>query len=256
MNTIDEQAVRDQLARAVAPLDPVAPPLDVLRASASRRRRIRYSVGGGLAAAAAAIAAVILVVVPGDGSKQVTIGKAPSAESLAAFAATQHGKHIAGPIESSSGFYGAFAVKKGVEVVRFIDGSWQQDGAVITKYGPGRWVSQLSDGGAVVPGRPSFAMRYVGGDVSYFGGVIYLANEGLGSRGWVPAHFGKCSNRELSCSYSGETQPYGHVVRGRFVSIHNDCTPYCAAGTDYRVTWQWDGMKRQFTVASERPIKQ
>jgi hypothetical protein len=253
VNAIDEQSIRDQLQRAVAPLDPVAPPLDTLRVQGARRRRVRWTSGAGLTAAAAAIVAVVIVVLPSDGSNQVNVAKAPSAESLATYAAAQHGKHVAGPIESSSGYYGAFAVTQGVEVVRYVDGAWQQDGPVITKYGPGRWVMRLSDGGGVIPARPSFAMRYVGGDVSYFGGVVYLTDEGLASRGWVAARFGKCSNKNLSCAYAGATQPYGHVVRGRFVSVSNDCKPYCAAGTQYRVTWQWNTAKRRFQVASTHP---
>jgi hypothetical protein len=252
VNAIDEQAIREQLESAVAPLDPDAPPLELLRTRAVRRRRLRYSIGAGLTAAAAAIVAVVLVVVPGDGSKQqVSVDRAPSADSLAAFAATQHGKHVAGPIESTSGFYGAFAVKKGVEVVRYVDGAWQADGAVITDYGPGRWVVSLSGAGSVVPGVPSFVMRYRGGDVSYFGGVVALA-DGV----WRAAEFATCSNRELSCWNPGTEQPYGHVVNGRFVSIHNDCTPYCAAGTDYRVTWKWYRAAGRFTVFSEHAIRE
>lgn len=251
MNTIDERAIRDQLERAVAPLDPVAPPLDALRERAARRRRLHYSLGAGVAVAAAAIVAVVLVVVPGGGSSKVVVGTAPSTDSLKAYAAAHHGKHVAGPIESGSGFFGAFAVKRGIQVVHYVAGEWQSDGAVVTKYGPGRWVMKIADAGAIIPGHPAFVERYQGGDVSYFGGV--LSNVG-GS--WQAVRFAKCKQKELSCTYAGTSQPYGHIQGGRFVSIHNDCTPYCAAGTEYRVTWRWDAAAHHFTEASGHAIQE
>lgn len=254
MNAVDERSIREQLERALAPLDPAAPPLDTLRAQAARRRRFRYSIGAGLTTVAAGIVVAVLIVVPGGKPKSVVVGNGPARDSLAAFAAAQHGKHLAGPIESSSGYYGAFTVKKGIQVARYAAGAWRLDGDVITKYGPGRWVVKMSDGGGVIPGRPSFQMRYQGGDVSYFGGVFFLADENSGHATWRAARFGRCNLKKVSCYYPGETQPYGHVVDGVFTSIHNDCTPYCAAGTDYRFTWKWDSPEQRFTVATHHAI--
>jgi hypothetical protein len=242
---IDEQAIREQLERAVAPLDPAAPPLEMLRARATRRRRLQYAIGVSVTAVTAAIVAVVLVAIPGNDSDEVMVGKAPSADSLAAYASAHDGKHVAGPIASSSGYYGAFTVKKGIQVVHFVGDVWQLDGAPLTTFGPGRWVLRLSDGGSVVPGAPSFAMRYQGGDVSYFGGVVSNAGGA-----WRAERFDRCVVKDISCNYRGTTQPYGHVNNGKFVSMHNDCTPYCAAGHLYRVTWWWNSSSERFEVAA------
>ncbi|HWC33744.1 MAG TPA: hypothetical protein VG650_02840 [Mycobacteriales bacterium] len=250
MNAIDERAIREQLQRAVAPLDPAAPPLEELRARAARRRRLRYSLGATVAVAAAAIVAVVLVVVPGGGSSRIQVSQAPSEESLASYAAAHHGKHVAGPLETGSGYVGAYATKNAVVIARYVDGAWQADGSVARPHGAGQYILRLSGGESVIPGHASFAERDKGGDVTYFGGVFYDDN---GT--WRDARFARCANRELSCAYPGTGQPYGHVVGGKFVSIHNDCTPYCAAGTEYRVTWRWDAASQRFVVATQRVIK-
>jgi hypothetical protein len=111
-------------------------------------------------------------------------------------------------------------------------------------------VERLTDAGAVVQGAPAFEMRYRGGDVSYFGGVLYLADENTGQASWRAARFDRCDVKGLSCEYRGTTQPYGHVVNGSVVSMHNDCTPYCAAGHLYRVTWQWSSADQRFEVVA------
>lgn len=244
MNEINEKEIRERLERAVAPLDPVAPPLDALRERAVKLRRFRISVGGGLVAVAAAAVTVAVVVVPANGSQSLHTATAPSAASLSKYAAAHDGKHVAGPIGSGP-YYGAYADKAGIEVVKYAGGAWHADGTV-SKYGTGRFVMRIADGGDIVPGAVSFVERYRGGDVSYFGGVLYDAN---GT--WTAAHFAKCPNHKaLSCAYAGDSQPYGHIAMGKFVSVSNNCTPNCAAGTNYVITWRWDGAHKQFVAAN------
>ena len=208
-------------------------------------RRFRISAGGGLLAAAAAAVTVAVVVVPANGSQHVHVSAAPSQASLTRYASAHDGKHVAGPVVDGTHYFGAYATKQGIVVVRYADGAWRADGAPITKYGAGQYIVRLADGGEVVPGHASFAVRTIGGDVSYFGGVLYDAN---GT--WTPARFAKCPNHKaLSCAYAGNSQPYGHVASGEFVSVSNNCTPNCAAGTDFLITWRWDSTKKQFVVA-------
>jgi hypothetical protein len=241
MSETNEKEIRELLERAVAPIDPVCPPLDVLRARAVKLRRFRISVGGGLLAAAAAAVTVAVVVVPASGSSSVHVASAPSQASLTSYAAAQGGKHVAGPIGTGP-YYGAYADSHGIEIVKYAGGSWHADGKPITPYGKGRDILRIADGGSVVPGVASFVERTRGADVSYFGGVVYDAD---GT--WTPAHFGKCTGHKgLSCLYGGPLEPYGHVASGSFVSISNNCIPYCAAGTDYRIAWRWDAAKKQF----------
>lgn len=250
MSKFDEEEIRAHLQRAVAPLDPVAPPLDLLRERAVKLRRFRISAGGGLVAVAAAAVTVAVLVVPASGSQGIKPATAPSRDSLTSYASAHGGKHVAGPVADGSHYVGAYATKRAIVVVRYAAGSWHADGTPITQYGPGRFVQRLDDGGGVIPGHASFAVRYTGGDVSYFGGVFY-DNNGT----WTPARFAKCSNKKLSCAYAGNEQPYGHIVNGTFVSVSNDCTPYCAAGTDYRITWRWSAATHRFVAVSERAIK-
>ncbi|HEX3706640.1 MAG TPA: hypothetical protein VHV76_08425 [Mycobacteriales bacterium] len=251
MTEFDEKEIRDHLERAVAPIDPIAPPLDVLRARAVKLRRFRISAGGGLLAAAAAAVTVAVVVVPASGSSSVHIAAAPSLGSLTSYASSHGGKHVAGPELDGSHYVGAYATKQAIVVVRYASGHWHADGKPITKYGAGKYVQRLGDGGTIVPGHASFTMRYIGGDVSYFGGVIYDAN---GT--WKPAHFGKCADHpNLSCAYAGNEQPYGHIVAGSFVSTSNSCKPSCAAGTDYLITWRWNAATKQFATDDAHIVK-
>ena len=242
MNDINEQEIRERLERAVAPIDPIAPPLDAVRARAVKLRRFRISAGGGLLAAAAAAVTLAVVVVPANGSQNVRVASAPSRTSLTSYASAHGGKHVAGPELDSSGYVGAYTTKQAIVIVRYGAGRWHPDGAPVTKYGPGKYVQRLSVGGDVVTGHASVAVRTIGGDVSYFGGMLYDAN---GT--WTPAHFAKCAHHpNLSCAYAGSEQPYGHVVSGRFYSVSNNCMPNCAGGTDYSITWRWDAAKKQF----------
>lgn len=208
-------------------------------------RRFRISVAGGLTAVAAAAITVAVVVVPASGSQGVNAAAAPTQASLSSYASSHGGKHVAGPVLDGSHYVGAFATKQAIVVVRYASGRWHADGAPVTKFGPGRFVRRLSDGGGVVPGHASFAVRIVGGDVSYFGGVLYDAG---GT--WKGAMFAKCAgHKNLSCAYAGDSEPYGHVVRGSFQSTHNNCTPNCAAGKNYVVTWKWNAARTRFVVA-------
>ena len=142
MSTIDEQAIREQLERAVAPLDPVAPPLDLMRERAVKLRRFRISVAGGLVAAATAAVTVAVIVVPANGSQRAKIqdATAPSQASLTSYASAHGGKHVAGPVSDGSHYVGAFATKQAIVVVKYAAGHWRADGSPITKFGPGKFV--------------------------------------------------------------------------------------------------------------------
>jgi hypothetical protein len=248
MTRLDEAQLRAQLDRAVAPLDPVAPPLDLLRERAVKLRRFRISAAGGLLAATAAAVTVAVVVLPASGSQGIKAAAAPSRASLTSYASAHGGKDVAGPELDGTHYVGAYATKQAIVVVRYSSGAWHPDGKAITTYGPGQFVQRLSDGGGVIPGLASFALRYTGGDVSYFGGVIYDDN---GT--WTDAQFGSCGHHKLC--YPGNEEPYGHPVSDRFVSVSNDCAPDCAAGTQYRVTWRWNAAARKFEAVSERVIR-
>jgi hypothetical protein len=248
MTTFNEQEIRERLELAVAPIDPLAPPLDVLRARAVKLRRFRISVGGGLLAAAAAAVTVAVVVVPANGSSSVQVASTPSTASLTSYAATQDGKHVTGPVLDGNQYVGAFATKKAIVVVRYASGAWHADGKPVTKYGPGRYVRKLQDGGSVIPGATSFVVHTIGGDVSYFGGVLYDAK---GT--WTAAKFATCGHQKLCAA--GDEEPYGHLAAGNFTSVSNDCLPYCAAGTNYRITWLWSGSAQRFQAVKDSTSK-
>jgi hypothetical protein len=242
MNEMTEKEIRERLERAVAPIDPVAPALDDLRERAVKLRRYRISVGGGLLAAAAAAVTVAVVVVPASGSSSVHVAAAPTQSSLTKYATAHGGKHVSPPVVDGTGYVGVYSTKQAIQVVRYTGGAWRLDGKPLTKDGP---AIKLGDAGDVIPGHAGFTVHFRGGDVSYFGAVLYDLN---GT--WTWAHFAKCAgHKALSCAYPGTSQPYGHIVAGRFVSISNNCTPNCAAGTDYLLEWQWNAAKKQFQVA-------
>jgi hypothetical protein len=249
MTRLDEAQMREVLERAVAPLDPVAPPLDLLKERAVKLRRFRISAGGGLLAAAAAAVTVAVVVLPASGAQRVKVTSPPPRSSLTSYASAHGGKHVAGPELDGSHYVGAYATKQAIVVVRYASGRWHPEGKPITTYGPGQFVQRLQDGGGVIRAHASFALRYTGGDVSYFGGVIY---DDHGT--WTDAKFGTCGHHKLC--YPGNEEPYGHVAAAHFVSVNNNCTPNCAAGTQYRVVWQWDATRSRFLAVSETPIKQ
>jgi hypothetical protein len=241
VNENNQKEIRELLERAVAPIDPVGPPLDALRARAVKLRRFRISVGGGLLAAAAAAVSVAVVVVPANGSSRVHVAATPSQASLTKYASDHGGKHVSAPVVDGNHYVGAYSTKNGIQVVSFAGGAWKADGGEITKYGP---AIRLADASDVIPGHAAFAVRTIGGDVSYFGGVLYDAN---GT--WTPAHFAKCpTHKALSCAYAGDSEPYGHIAQGKFVSVSNNCLPNCAAGTDYSITWRWNADKKRFAV--------
>lgn len=205
-------------------------------------RRFRISIGGGLAAVAAAAVALVVMVVPASGSQSVQT-TAPTQQSLSAYASAHGGKHVVGPELDGSAYVGAYSTTAGVVVVRYIDNHWRPDGSPVAKYNP---VRHIAPANGIVPGHAGFVVHQLGGDVSYFGGVLYDAG---GT--WKPAHFAKCAgHKNLSCSYGGATEPYGHVAGGAFVSVHNDCKPNCAAGTNHVVTWRWSTTGKRFVVAS------
>jgi hypothetical protein len=254
MIALSEREVRDQLASALEQLDPPPPPLDELRSRAKRRtNRFRWGSAGVLAVAAAAVVAVLVVVIPNDGgSTPVQVATAPTRASLTDYASAHGGAHVTGPLhglDPTAGYFGAYSTKRAIVVVRYAGSTWSQDGAAITALGRGTFVQRIGAGPATNLARPSFAVRIIGGDVSYFGGVLVHPDA---SANWFAAKFGTCGHHKLC--YPGTTEPYGHPDKGGFVSVHNTCTPNCAEGNDYRVRWHWSG--KQFVAVSETPVKE
>jgi hypothetical protein len=258
MNTLDESEVRKQLERAVDQLEPVAPPLEMLRARAVRRRRSRRTAGSlmvlAVAGAAAAIVVAVAVLAPsGNDRLQVAAGSvatAPTHASLVRFAKAHGGKHVAGPFTGASASYGVFSTKQAIVVADYDGTQWHQDGPAVTALGKGQFVTRLGLGPQLGahPSTPSIYVRMIGGDVSYFGSVLRRT----GGQ-WRAAKFGACGHNRLC--YPSNSEPYGHVTAGGFVSVSNNCTPNCAAGTDYRVTWAWNPAKQKFDAASEVAIR-
>jgi hypothetical protein len=252
MNAVDEASVREQLQRAVSVIDPAPPQLDMLRSRAVRRTRTKRVAGGvmvlAVAGAAAAIVATIVSVAPG-GNSRVQIASAPTHQSLVRFAKAHGGLKVTGPFAAKPGWYGAFTTKRAIVVATYTGQQWHQDGAAVTSLGAGKFVSRLGEGPQLAGATtPSIYVRVVGADVSYFGSVLRRS----GSR-WRTARFGTCGHNKLC--YPGNSEPYGHPVGHGFVSIANDCTPNCAAGTNYRVTWQWRAAQAKFVATAERVVK-
>jgi hypothetical protein len=254
MNPTDEMSIRDQLDRAVRLLDPVAPALDNLRARAGRRRRNRRATGGfmavGVVGAMTAIFATVIVGAP-SGKASLQVAAAPTHQSLVRFATANGGLKIAGPYGGKSAWYGAFSTKHAIVVADYDGTRWRADGPAVTSLGKGQLVTRLGRGpqlgGEATP--TSFAVRVIGGDVSYFGSVLRRSSDS-----WGAAKFGGCGHSGL-CYTPSTSEPYGHRVGAGFVSVNNNCTPNCAVGTEYRVTWRWSAPKDKFLAVSEHAPK-
>jgi hypothetical protein len=253
MKAVEENAVRELLAQAVSPIDPVAPPFASVRQRAVRRRRTRRTAGGFMVViatgAAVAIVASIVSATPG-GNAELRAASAPTHASLVQFARA-HGGHklVAGPFTGSSGSYGVFARTKNIEVAAYGAGKWHQDGPDVSGLGNGSLVTHLGLGPKLNATTPSLWVGVIGGDVSYFGSVLYR-----GDHRWLIAHFGGCGHHGL-CPTPSTSQPYGHPAKEIFTSVSNNCTPNCAAGIDYRVTWSWRVAKHRFSAAAEHALK-
>lgn len=256
MTLIDEREIREQLERAVDVIKPVAPPLDALRARARRRSRNRRTGLGLMAVAAvAAIVLIAVVVLPGGGNKQtVKPAHAPSRASLVTFANANHAlKRIVGPYESANGYYGAFTTKTGVDVTTYRDGAWQLSGSPVTALGNGRWIMRMQftpplAGPGTAGTTPTIYIREMGGDITYAG--WFLRKEGAK---WVPARFGTCGHQHL-CYPHSNSEAYLHQSATGLVSVSNNCTPDCAAGTEYRIHWRWSAGRQEFVATDVKPL--
>lgn len=260
MTPVDETSIRDQLARAVDILDPAAPPLAELESRAAKRRRtFRLATGFGavaLAGACAAVVAVVVITAGSGGTAKVTPAAAPSASSLADFAAangalgTADQHKITGPLPGTSGYYGAFIVRQGVSLAAWDGSAWQLDGATITKFGKGKWILRVAPGPALgdASTTPSVYVRGLGGSVSYFGFVLRR-----GTAAWHTTSFGGCGHHKL-CYTPSDSEPYGRPGNTGFVSVNNSCTPDCAAGNEWRVDWRWDVAKDEFVAVHTRKV--
>jgi hypothetical protein len=241
MNAIDESAIREQLARAVEVIEPVAPPLDGLRTRARRRSRARRT-GWGMFAVAAVAAVVLIAVLAVPGGREQTLqpAKAPSRASLISFASAHHALHrVVGPYRASNGrYYGAYTVNAGIQVVTYHHNRWVSFAPVDTLAGNGRSTVLMKFDPSfqmtrAMDGSPSIYVRVVGADVSYYGFVIYFIDGN-----WYNATF-LCPHNRL-CRPGTGGMPYFHRnYSGVLTSVINDCSPSCAAGTDYRLNWKW-----------------
>jgi hypothetical protein len=253
MNSLDEAKVREQLERAVDPIDPLPPHLEMLRSRAVRRKRTRRAFGGvmilAVAGAAAAIVTAVVVAAPG-GTDRLRVASGPTHHSLVSFAKAHGGLKVAGPFGGSSGSYGVFSTKQSIVVARYAGTHWREDGSAVTSLGKGQFVTRLGEGPRLgsAATTPSMYVRVIGGDVSYFGSVL----ERIGGQ-WRTARFGSCGHDKLC--YPSNSEPYGHPAAPGFVSVSNNCTPNCAVGTNYRVSWRWSAAKAKFVASSEVVIR-
>jgi hypothetical protein len=241
MTVAYERDIRAQLERAVEIIEPVAPPLDVLRSRATKRTRARRT-GVGVVAVAAVVVIVLIavLVLPGSGGREtLQPAKAPTRASLQSYA-TSHGalKHIIGPYNASPGFYGAYATKAGIQVVTYHRNRWARFAPVDTDLGNGRSISLMNFDRSFQMARstdraPSLYVRTIGADVSYYGFVIYFIDGD-----WYDGTF-MCPHNVL-CRPGTAGMPYFHrTPSGVLTSVINDCSPSCAAGSDYRLNWNW-----------------
>jgi hypothetical protein len=257
MNALDEAGIRSELHEAVDGFDPLPPPFAAVMERGRRRRRTRYVLGGLAVAAAGAVAVVaVVVLVPGGGTQTVTSATPPP--PLRPYARDNGGvpvKHmkdsldwVAGPVKTATGRYGAFVTRRDLVLVEVVKGEWQTLARVPLDEGPASYRLGVQPGPTLPSGIPTFISRGEGGDVSYFGAVA----ADLGGR-WQYAHFGSCGKGE--CGNNTSAASYLRMTGAGLVSEQNDCSPYCAAGTEYRIRWQWDVSKQRFDAATVTPIK-
>ena len=257
MNALDEAGIRAELHQALDVLDPLPPPFAAVMARGRRRRRTRLVVGGLVVAAAAAVTVVAVVVVaPGGGSQTVRTASPPP--PLRPYARDNGGvpvKHspdsldwVAGPVKTATGSYGAFVTKRDLVVVKVVKGEWQTEAKVALGEGPPSSRLGLQVGPTLPSGIPTFVSRGEGGDVSYFGAVA----ADLGGK-WRYAGFGSCGKG--GCVNNANAASYLRMTGRGLVSEQNNCSPYCAAGTEYRVRWQWDAAKQRFEAVAVTPVK-
>jgi hypothetical protein len=252
MNSLDETQVREQLARAVDVIDPLPPQLDMLRSRAVRRKRTRRTFGGvmilAVAGATAAFLMAVVFTAPG-GTDRLRVAAGPTHHSLVSFAKSRGGRKVAGPFTGSSASYGVFSTKQAIVLARYVGTHWRQDGPAVTSLGKGQFVTRLGRGPRLgTATTPSMYVRVIGGDVSYFGSVLQRS----GGQ-WGAVRFGSCGHDTLC--YPSNSEPYGHPTASGFVSVSNNCTPNCAGGTNYRVSWRWSAGKAKFVATSEVVIR-
>lgn len=244
MNQLSADEVRQRLQSALEEITPRERPLPELRQAAGRRKRQRWFLAGGLGAALAGAAAAVLVTLfVGSTNSKATLPPTATSSSpppLAAYAHENGGKRVAGPVKDASGEYGAYTTKKQIIVVQAVDGQWQQDGKAL--HNPG-FLSGFRVGPTIDSAGATFLLKTTGADISYAGMVILRLDDS-----WHFARFGKCGAGQC---YPGNSEPYLRVGGpADLISINNDCTPYCAAGTTYRVAWSWDPEQQKFFAVS------
>jgi hypothetical protein len=256
MSPLDESLIRSELHQAVAVLDPLPPPFPTVMARGRRRRRTRRAVAGVVIAAAVVVAVVAVVVIapggPGGRGSQRIVPAAPT-PPLRAYA-RQHGgapvKHsrfsldwVAGPVRTATGRYGAFVTDSDLVVVKVVRGRWTSQAKVSLNQGPPRFRLGVEPGPVVPGGIPTFIARTEGGDVAYAAGVaVHFAS------GWRFAKFGLCGRG--NCPPGSTQESYLRMTHTGLISQQDDCTPDCAAGTEYLIGWQWNVAKQGFEPRS------
>jgi hypothetical protein len=96
--------------------------------------------------------------------------------------------------------------------------------------------------GANGTGAPTVYVRVIGGDITYAGWFLRQVGQH-----WDPARFGTCGHHGL-CYPHANSEPYLHQTRTGLVSVSNNCSPDCAAGTDFRIQWVWNPTREIFVA--------
>lgn len=257
MNALDDESkIREELQRALDVVDPTAPPFARIAARAqSRRRKARFlgGIGGvALAGACALVAVVVISLNSGDSSstnhpsKIVPAKTGPTTASLLDYAkangevkSLKKQYVVDGPFRSGADlYYGAYAVKKGIDVVTWNGSTWQLARPTITRFASGQFFLKATIGPQI--GSPSLYIKFAGGDIAYGGSVLRYVD-----KTWKFVEFGRYT-----------AIAYGHPSAkvGWFTSVRNDCKPNCAAGTDYRTQWVWSAAQGKFLQYSQRKV--
>lgn len=259
---LDENEIRTRLHAVLDAVPVVQRPVPTLESAARRRRTRRFLIGGlGVPIVAGAVA---LVVVLGGGAAPVsrvvsdpaaTSPTSPTSVALRGYVAAHDGTHATGPVTDRRGTWALDVERDGAHVLTYQQTSWRSVSVV------GRPMSRSPITGTAlglseVNGDVTFLVRSDGADASF--DAIVVATEG----GWGLATFG-CGQTRVACA-AGEQDGVGlpsrfqlnlAIIGGTLHSSNNTCSPSCADGTFYDVTWKWNATSRQFDVATAVPGK-
>ena len=257
---VDENEIRTRLHAALDAV-PVAQRLVPTLASAVRRRRTRRFLIGGLGASMVAGAGALAVVLGGGAAPVSRVVNDPAATSptspasvaLRGYLAAHGGTHATGPVTDRRGTWALDVEPDGAHVLAYQRTTWRSVSVV------GRPMSRLPIYGTAlglseVNGDVTFLVRSAGADASF--DAIVVATDG----GWGFAPF-QCGQTRVACAagqQAGVSLPSRFqlnlsIVDGTLHSSNNTCSPSCADGTLYDVTWKWNATSQQFDVATDVP---